>query len=246
MRHGDGSYSRCFGVLTAALLFVLTAISAEAQSARVSLIGQPEFYTCLQQSPLPATAPPGIRNAIDKKIRIQCGAPDADRSGRNLVFSLSNRGGPMPAGKNIIQRVRVRSITWKMNNATGKCDRRVPASFSITEYFSHPAGGEALDHHIGAECCELYVKERVSIRTSILPLPATAQPPVPDFGGVGRPYQTAPQLKAVNRQIRANTSARWGYRYEYDQCNTPLQTTTGTAHYLKLKIGSFGSNVYTN
>jgi hypothetical protein len=126
----------------------------------------------------------------------------------------------------------------------------VPFALVLTEYFvSPPGGGPALDHHATAECCESRYSERVSVDTALLPLPATARPPIPGFGA-GYPYRTAADRAAIEAQIVANAGAQWGYRYEYDGCNNPRLTPSGTAHYLRYRLaypgGASGAVVMTS
>lgn len=229
------------------LLGLLTGTEATAQGVRVGLVGQPILYTCEDPIPLPASAPPGIDAHLTQKIQRECGGGTA--SGKIIVVDIFQRGGGIPAGRSAIQTVTVNGARFAMNPATGKCDRRLPYSLVLTEYFDAPAGQAARDHHATAECCESRAQEKVSVRTILAPLPAGARPPIPGFGA-GYPYTTPAQRAAIEGQIRRNARVLWGYQYDYDGCNTPRMTPSGKTHHLRYRLrhvgGPFGAITITS
>jgi len=214
---------------------------------RISFPSQPNFYTCVNNIPIPATAGPGIRPALEAKIRRYC--PGSQKSGKIMVFKIGDSQDKVAANKHVVQTIRVNHRMYKIDPATNKCTRKIPTAYVLPEYWLNTTNMAILDHHVGAECCEMRIKEKISAHTAIMAKPAGARPPIPGFGGAGYAYTTAAQRDNITKALKANAEAKWGYRYEYDGCHNPPKTTSGTTHYLKMRLsypgGPSGAIVHT-
>ena len=219
---------------------------AGAQPVRVALVDprQPTFFTCVNSVPLPPTTPPGARDVVGSR-RSACGLA----SGYTLVVRISDGQGTVPAGKHVIQTIYLQGSQFKLNQATGKCDREFPFAQVKPEYFVTPPGGGAiLDHHIFVECCERRFTEDIKVATVIMELPADAAPPIPGFGA-GVPYTTQDGKVRIIEAVEENMEALWGHAYAHDTCNRPRQTPSGRVHWMQYSLeystGISGATVVT-
>ena len=207
----------------------------EAQQVHVSLADrrQPTFFTCVTTVPYPATTPPGARSHVEAARNAWCGPGAPPVSGYFFVFRIDDGAVGVPAGKHVVQIIKVAGKRFAMDRTTGKCDKEQKFGFVDVEYFESAPGQPVLDHHIAFECCERRYTDDVMVATSFLPaLPAGAQPLLPGFGA-GRAYTTGDDMDAAIGAVEAATDVVWGHTYAGDTCNQPRQTPSGTVHWMQ-------------